>query len=34
MSIINDNTFNLHSSLVNNENRYMKVTQKSKLIGS
>ena len=30
MNIINDNTFNLHNSLLNNDNRYMKV--KSKLI--
>ena len=34
MNIINDNTFNLHNSLLNNDNRYMKVTLKSKLIGS
>ena len=33
MNIINDNTFNLHKSLLNNDNRHMKVTQKSKLIG-
>ena len=33
MNIINDNTFNLHNSLLNNDNRYMKVTLKSKLIG-
>ena len=33
MNIINDNTFNLHKSLLNNDNRYMKVTLKSKLIG-
>ena len=25
MNIINDNTFNLHNSLLNNDNRYMKV---------
>ena len=31
MNIINDNTFNVHNSLLNN--RYMKVTLKSKLIG-
>ena len=30
---INDNTFNLHNSLLNNDNRYMKFTLKSKLIG-
>ena len=33
MNIINDNTFNLHNSLLNNDNKYMKVTLKSKLIG-
>ena len=33
MNIINDNTFNLHNNLSNNDNRYMKVTLKSKLIG-
>ena len=33
MNIINDNTFNLHNSLLDNDNRYMKVTQKSKQIG-
>ena len=33
MNIINDNNFNLHNSLLNNDNRYMKVTLKSKLIG-
>ena len=33
MNIINDNTFNLHNSLLNNDNRYMKVTLMSKLIG-
>ena len=27
MNIINDNTFNVHNSLLNNDNRYMKVTQ-------
>ena len=32
MNIINDNTFNLHDCLLNNENRYMKVTLMSKLI--
>ena len=32
MNIINDNTFNLHNSLLNNDNWYMKVTLKSKLI--
>ena len=33
MNIINDNTFNLHNSLLNNDNKYVKVTLKSKLIG-
>ena len=33
MNIINNNTFNLHNSLLNNENPYMKFTLKSKLIG-
>ena len=33
MNIINDNTFNLHNSLLNNNDRYMKVTLKSKVIG-
>ena len=33
MNIINDNTFNLHNSLLKNDNRYMKVTLKFKLIG-
>ena len=32
MNIINDNTFNLNKSLLNNDNRYMKATLKSKLI--
>ena len=32
MNIINDNTFNLHNSPLNNDNKYMKVTLKSKLI--
>ena len=32
MNIIDDNTFNLHYSLLNNDNKYMKVTLKSKLI--
>ena len=32
MNIINDNTFNLHYKILNNDNRYMKVTLKSKLI--
>ena len=31
MNIINENTFNLN--LLNNDNRYMKITQKSKLKG-
>ena len=33
MNMINNNTFNLHNSLLNNDTRYMKVTLKSKLIG-
>ena len=33
INIINDNTFNLHNSLLNNDNRYMKVILKSKLNG-
>ena len=33
MNIISDNTFNLRNNLLNNDNRYMKVTLKSKLIG-
>ena len=33
MNIIHENPFNLHNSLLNNDNRYMKVTLKSKLIG-
>ena len=33
MTIINDNTFNPHNNFLNNENKYMKVTQKSKIIG-
>ena len=33
MNIINNNTFNLHNNLLNNDNRYIKVTLKSKLIG-
>ena len=32
INIINDNTFNLHYNLLDNNNKYMKVT-KSKLIG-
>ena len=32
-NIIDQNTFNLHNSILNNYNRYMKVTLKSKLIG-
>ena len=32
MNIINDNAFNLHNNLLNNDNWYMKVPQKSKLI--
>ena len=34
MNIINDNTFNLYNSLLINDNRYMKVTLKSKLIAA
>ena len=33
MNIINDNTFSLHNNLLNNDNTYMKITLKSKLIG-
>ena len=33
MIIINDNTFNLHNSLLENDNWYMKVTVMSKQIG-
>ena len=33
MNIINDNIFNLHNSLLNKDNGYMKVTLKSKLMG-
>ena len=33
MNIIIDNTFNLQNSLLDNDNRCMKVTLKSKLIG-
>ena len=33
MNIINYNTFNRHNSLLNNDNRYMKVTVESKQIG-
>ena len=32
MNIINDNSFNMHNSIFNNGNRYIKVTIKSKLI--
>ena len=28
MNIIDDNTFNLHNSLLDNSNRYMKITPK------
>ena len=34
MNIINDYTFNLHGSFLNNDNSFMKVTLKSKLIGA
>ena len=33
MNIIKDKTFNLYFNLLNNDNRYMKGTLKSKLIG-
>ena len=33
MNIIKHGTFNLHNSLLINDNRYMIVTLKSKLIG-
>ena len=33
INIINDNNFNLHNSLLNNDNRYMKAPLKSRLIG-
>ena len=33
MNIINDNTFNIYNSFLNNDNRSMKVILKSKLIG-
>ena len=33
MNNINDSTFNLHNSLLDDDNRYMKVTLKSKQIG-
>ena len=33
MNIINDNTFNLYNSLLINDNRCIKVTLQSKLIG-
>ena len=33
MNIINENTFYLHISFLNNDIRYMKVTLNSKLIG-
>ena len=33
INIINDNTFNLHYSLLNNDNRYIKVILNSKLTG-
>ena len=33
MNIINDNTLNLQNGLLNNDNRFIKVTQKSKQIG-
>ena len=33
MNIINDSTFKMHKSFLNNDNRYMKITLKFKLIG-
>ena len=33
MNINKDNTINLHNSLLNNDNSYVKVTLKSKQIG-
>ena len=33
INIINDNTFKLYNNLLNNDNRYIKVTVKFKLIG-
>ena len=33
LNIIYENTFNLYNRLLNNDNRYMKVTLKSKQIG-
>ena len=33
MNIINDNTFNLQNRLLNDDNKYMKVTLKYKLTG-
>ena len=30
---MNENTFNLHNSLLNNDDRYIEVIPKSKLIG-
>ena len=33
MNVINDNTFNLHNKFLNNDNKYMKVILKFKLIG-
>ena len=30
-NVINDNTFNLHKNFLNNDNRYIKVTLKSKI---
>ena len=32
MNIINDNTFNLQNKLLNDDNRYIKITLKLKLI--
>ena len=32
MNITNDNTLNLHNNLLNNDNKYMKVTLKFNLI--
>ena len=33
MNVTYDNTFNLHNSVWNNDNRYIKITLKSKSIG-
>ena len=33
MNIINNKTFHLHNNILDNDNRYMNITLKSKLIG-